>query len=229
MLEPIADDVWLADGPHVSFMGFPYPTRMAVVRLPSGALWVWSPVALDEALAAEVGALGEVRHLVEPNKLHHLALPAWKERWPEARAYAPPGLAERFDHLAFDAALTDAPEAGFEGVIDHVIVHGSFVMEEVLFHHRPSRTLFVGDLVQKHDPADFVRWQQWVMKLDGLAGPDGSTPREWRATFLEREKARAAIRAAIAWDPVRMVIAHGAWVREGGAEALRHSLHWLDP
>jgi hypothetical protein len=229
MLEAISDDVWIADGPSVSFMGFPFPTRMGIVRLPSGALWVWSPVGLDKALAAEVDALGNVRHLVEPNKIHHLALPAWKARWPDARMYAPPGLAQRFEHLHFDAEFGDAPEAAFEGVIEHVIVHGSFMMEEVLFFHRPSRTLFVGDLVQKHHPEDFARWQSWLMKLDGLAGPDGSTPREWRATFVHREAARAAIRHALAWNPERMVIAHGAWARDNGVEALRSSLSWLEP
>ncbi len=226
-LEAIADEVWIADGPKVSFFGFPYPTRMGVVRLPSGDLWVWSPVGLDDELVAEVNALGPVKHLVEPNKIHHLALPAWKEQWPEALIYAPPGLSTRVQTVHFDVEIFDEEEPAFEGVIDHVIVRGSFVMEEVLFHHRPSRTLFVGDLVQKHDPDAFTKWQSWIMKLDALSGEHGSTPREWRATFLEREPARVAIRKAIAWDPVRMVIAHGAWVREGGADALRSALSWL--
>lgn len=227
MLERIAEEVWIADGPTVSFFGFPYPTRVGVVRLPSGALWVWSPVGLDDALAAEVAALGEVRHLVEPNKIHHLALPEWKRRWPEARMYAPPGLAERFADLSFDAGLTDAVEPAFEGMIDQVVVRGSFVMEEVLFCHLPSRTAFVGDLIQKHDPQDFARWQAWVMKLDGMVGPDGRTPREWRATFTDRDAARAAIHKAIAWQPERVVIAHGAWAREDGARFLHDSLVWL--
>jgi hypothetical protein len=226
-LEPIADDVWIADGPDVSFYGFPYPTRMGVARLPSGALWVWSPVALDDELAAEVAALGDVQHVVEPNKLHHLALPAWRERWPDARLYAPPGLSARRTDVAFDVEIDDDTPAPIEEVIDHVIVRGSFAMEEVFFFHRPSQTLFVGDLVQKHDPEHFARWQQWVMKLDGLVGPDGSTPREWRATFLDRDAARAAVRRAAEWQPVRMVIAHGEWAREHGAQELQSALSWL--
>lgn len=226
-LERIADDVWIADGPAVRFLGFPYPTRMGVVRLPSGDLWVWSPVRADEALHREVAALGEVRHLVEPNEIHHLALPEWIARWPRARVYAPPGLKRRRRDVRFDAELGDDPEPAFEGAVEHVIVHGSFVMEEVLFFHEPSRTLFVGDLVQKHDPEAFAAWQRWLMRLDGLVGPDGSTPREWRATFLRRDAARAAVRRAIAWDPERMVIAHGEWVPHDGAQALRRSLSWL--
>ena len=35
-----------------------------------------------------------------------------------------------------------------------------------------------------------------LMRLDGLVGPDGSTPRELRASFLSRGRARAALRTA---------------------------------
>jgi hypothetical protein len=38
---------------------------------------------------------------------------------------------------------------------------------------------------------------------------------------------RAALRKALAWNPQRLIIAHGEWVRENGCEALAHSLRWL--
>ena len=77
ILKKIGEEIWIADGPTVSFYGFPYPTRMAVVRLTGGDLWVWSPVGLSDELAAEVESLGAVRHLVSPNKIHHLFLGEW--------------------------------------------------------------------------------------------------------------------------------------------------------
>jgi hypothetical protein len=95
MLEAFGPSLYLADGPTVSFFGFPYPTRMALVRLSDGSVWVWSPVALTAALERNVEAIGPVRHIVSPNKLHHLFLRQWAERWPEARLHAPPGLARR--------------------------------------------------------------------------------------------------------------------------------------
>jgi hypothetical protein len=36
MLNEIERDIWIADGGSVSFFGFPYPTRMIVVRLADG-------------------------------------------------------------------------------------------------------------------------------------------------------------------------------------------------
>ncbi|MFZ0693502.1 MAG: hypothetical protein WAN51_05010, partial [Alphaproteobacteria bacterium] len=71
LLESFGPEIWTADGPVVSFLVFPYPTRMAVVRLSDRTLFVWSPIPLSDTLREEVEALGMVAHLVSPNKLHH--------------------------------------------------------------------------------------------------------------------------------------------------------------
>lgn len=44
MLDRIERDIWIADGASVSFFGFPYPTRMTIVRLADGSLWVRSRI-----------------------------------------------------------------------------------------------------------------------------------------------------------------------------------------
>lgn len=225
----IGEEIWLADGAPVSFYGFPYPTRMALVRLRDGSLWVWSPIELDDRLAEEVDALGPVRHLISPNKLHHLFLAAWAERWPDAKLYASPGLTSRRKELTFATELGDRPEPAWQGEIDQVVVRGSVFMEEVLFFHRSSSTCLVCDLVQRLDPSTQHGWRGGVMKLCGLVGPEGSTPLEWRASFLRRSAARAALEKALSWAPERLVIAHGDWVPEGGVEVLRRNLSWLKP
>jgi hypothetical protein len=228
-LEQIGDEIWIANGPTVPFYGFPYPTRMTLVRLDDGEIWVWSPVELDAQLRSEVGALGPVRHLVSPNKIHHLFLGKWAQAWPEARLYASPGLAARRRDLTFYAELGDTPDPAWKGQIDQVLIGGSFVMNEVVFFHRRSATCLVCDLVQRHDPDSLSGWKGTLMRLDGLVGADGSTPREWRLTFLDRTRARAAARTALGWEPERLVIAHGEWARTNGAAALRHGLRWLHP
>jgi hypothetical protein len=226
-LEAIARDVWIADGPPVSFLGIPYPTRMATVRLADGGLWVWSPIALTARLAEEVETLGPVRHLVSPNKLHHLFLGAWKARWPAARLYAPPGLRRRRRDLAFDADLCDVPDPAWASDLDQVVFRGSLAMEEVAFFHRASRTALVGDLVQRFDPATLRGWRALVMRLDGLVGDRGSAPREWRLTFVHRAPARAARDRMLGWRPDRLVVAHGTWVRSDAARVLADAFRWL--
>jgi hypothetical protein len=226
-LEPIAANLWIANGPTVSFLGFPYSTRMAVVQLGDDSLWVWSPIALSDGLKADLASVGQVRFLVSPNKLHHLFLEPWCAEFPDAQLYAPPGLAKKRPKLPFTAELTDTPPPSWAAEIDQVVVRGSLFMEEVLFFHRASETCLVGDLIQRFDPAELSRWQRWIMSADGLVGEKGSTPREWRLSFVDRKAARAAVKKALAWKPERLVIAHGTWVRAQGTSALREALAWL--
>jgi hypothetical protein len=227
MLMNVDENLWIAEGGSVRFLGIAYPTRATLVRLSDGGLWVHSPIALDDALAAEVDALGPVHHLVSPNKLHHIYLGDWAERWPDARMYASPGLARKRKDLQFAAELGDRPEPEWADAIDQVIFHGSFALLEVVFFHRTSRTLIVTDLVQKFDPESLPPLQRFVMRLDGLVGPSGSTPREWRLSFWNRRAARRALQTALDWNPERIILLHGTWVRSDGREALRHSLRWL--
>lgn len=227
MLEEFGPSLFAAEGPTVSFYGFPYSTRMAAVRLSDGGVWVWSPVALTDALARAVEALGPIRHIVSPNKIHHLFLQAWHKRWPDARIYAPPGLARRKPELHFDAELLDAPDPAWAEDIDQVIFRGSMAMEEVVFFHRASRTAIVCDLIQRFDPDSLKGWKGALMRLDGLVGEHGSTPREWRASFLRRGPARAARQKLIDWNPERLLIAHGACAHSGATDIIRKALDWI--
>jgi len=227
MLEAFGPSLYSAEGPTVSFYGFPYPTRMAVVRLSDGSTWVWSPVALTEELFNSVQAVGPVRHIVSPNKIHHLFLAEWAERWPEARVYAPPGLAKRRPDLRFDAELGDEPDPAWVVDIDQVIFRGSLAMEEVAFFHRASRTAIICDLIQRHPETTMTGWKGGLMRLDSLVGEHGSTPREWRASFLRRGKARAAREKVLSWKAERLLIAHGDCAETGATEIIDRALNWI--
>jgi len=227
MLKEIGPSLYAADGPVVSFYGFPYPTRMAVVRLSDGSAWVWSPVALSDDLFNSVDAIGPVRHIVSPNKIHHLFLAEWGERWPEARVYAPPGLAQKRPDLRFDAELGDDPDPAWKADIDQVIFRGSLAMEEVAFFHHASRTAIICDLIQRHPEATMTGWKGMLMRLDGLVGEHGSTPREWRASFLRRGKARVAREKVLGWKPERLLIAHGECAQTGATSIIDKALGWM--
>jgi len=40
-LREFGPQIWVAEGPVVSFFRFAYPTRMAVIRLSDGGLFAW--------------------------------------------------------------------------------------------------------------------------------------------------------------------------------------------
>lgn len=227
MLKLFGPNLYVAEGPTVSFYGFPYPTRMAVAKLADGALWVWSPVALTDELVREIEELGTVRYIVSPNKIHHLFLAEWRDRWPDAGLFAPPGLAQKKPEIGFSAELGDDPDQGWAAEIDQVIFHGSITMEEVAFFHRPSRTAIICDLIQRHPESAMKGWKGLLMRLDDLVGEHGSTPREWRATFLRRKLARFARDKVVGWNAERLIIAHGECAKTEATPIIKKALDWI--
>ncbi|MBS0278397.1 MAG: DUF4336 domain-containing protein [Proteobacteria bacterium] len=225
-LEPFGPDIWLAEGPVVSFYGFPYPTRMIVIRLSDGGLFVWSPIALTPALKAQVDALGPVAHVVSPNKIHHLSMGEWQDAYPSARLYASPGLAQKRKDLRFDAVLGDSPPAVWAADIDQVEMGGSAFLTEIVFFHRKSRTAIFADLIENFRPGWFKGWKGWLARLDGIVMPHGGAPREWRITF-KKTIARAALARILAWQPEQVVMAHGELTRTDGTTFIRKSFRWL--
>ncbi len=226
-LQPFGTDIWTAEGPVVSFYGFPYPTRMVAIRLTNGDLFVWSPVALTRELKAEIDTLGPVAYLVSPNKLHYFFLAEWKATYPEARLYAPPGLAQKRKDLRFDATLNDTPESAWAADIDQVHMGGSFALTEIVLFHRGSSTAIFADLIQNFPPGWFKGWRGFVARLDGITASDPGAPREWRFSFRNRKIAREALARILAWEPEQVIIAHGGMVRQDGAAFIRKAFRWL--
>jgi hypothetical protein len=226
LLREFGPGIWIADGSSVRFFTFPYPTRLALIRLSDGGLFVWSPIALSAALKSQVDALGPVRCLVSPNRLHHLFLEEWKLAYPQAKLYASPGLRKKRKDLTFDGELGEGPEPRWAADIDQVPVHGSFLTEVEFFHHA-SRTAIFTDLLQNL-PQDWMPgWRGVVARLDGVCSPNPGAPREWRATFLNRRAARASLKHILAWPIERVLVAHGEPVTTDGAAFVRNAFGWL--
>lgn len=226
-LEDFADNIWLANGPIVESAGFRYPTRMAIIQLADGGLFLWSPIALNEALRAELDARGEVRFLVAPNKLHNKFLPVWREAYPRAKLYAPPGLRARRRDIAFDEELSDAPAPTWSDEIDQTLMRGNIIAEEAIFFHRQSRTVLIADLIQNFPPTWFKGWRAWIARLDAMVAEQPQTPMKFRLAFVNRAAARASLRRLLAWDAEKVVMAHAEPVRENGRAFLKRAFRWL--
>jgi hypothetical protein len=232
MLEHMHDALWIAEGEPVGFYGIPYPTRSVIARLESGDLWVWSPIKLTAALRSEVDRLGPVRHLVSPNKLHHLYLQEWKAAYPEASLWGPQSTIRKRPDLSFRGVLQDNPPPEWLPDIDQAWFRGSFAMDEIVFFHRPSASVIVADLIQAFSDR-FLRqhWGAWrfLARLDGLTQDQASAPFEWRLSFINRAPARRAREKMLRWNCERVIIAHGEWARTGGHGFLAKSFRWLGP
>jgi hypothetical protein len=232
LLQPFGSSLWIVEGPAVDFYGFPYPTRMVVIALAvSKGAWIWSPILLSTQLEEEIlEKAGPVLHVVAPNKLHWLFLHDWAKRYPHARIFAAPGLKERkvVSDIMIDTVLGDIPDPSYASDINQVVFKGS-VMDEVVFYHLASKTVIFCDLIQRFPEGR--GWKVWLMKVDGLVGEKGSTPREWRLNFWwngRLDLARAALDQVLwEWKPERLVIAHGACASENATQIVQDCLNWI--
>lgn len=233
----IADDVWIVDGSTVSFYKLPFPTRMTVVRLDDGTLFVHSPVELTEELRGHIEALGEVGYLVAPNWIHYAFLPQWQRAYPSAITWAAPGVQERAKKqgtsIGVDHVLTDEEPAAWRGQINQLVVAGSDVHVEVVFFHRASETLILTDLIENFESEKTPLWLRPITRLAKISAPDGQMPVDMRLTFRFGSKGKgkmrlnAAVETMLAWEPERVVISHGRWFEKNGTAELRRAFRWV--
>jgi hypothetical protein len=227
MLKEFGRAIWIANGPEAVVAGFRYPTRMAVMQLADGGLFIWSPVALSDSLRTAIDALGPVRHIVEPNALHHLFLAEWQRSYPEATFHAPPGLRKKRPDIAFDTDLGDTPAPDWAGQIDQVVLRGNRITTEVVFFHAPSGTVLFTDLLQQIPPGMLSGWRAVVARLDRMTGPEPSVPRKFRIAFSDRRAARDAVGRILAWPAEQVLMAHGTPVTRDAHGFLRRAFRWL--
>lgn len=231
MLEPLGPDLWFADGQVVSFKGIDYPTRMVIVRLADGGLWLWSPIAWTAAIEQEICALGSIRHIVSPNRLHYLFLREWQAAFPDAGLWANAATIARCQELRVRGALADEVPAAWQGQIEQYYFPNSLLMDELIFFHRASRTAIIADLSQNFSEAFLKRhwpcWMRPVARLSKMVEGWGYPPIDYRISFRDRASARPKIRALIENHPAHVVVAHGEVVRSDGEAFLRRAFAWL--
>ena len=227
-LQKIGTNIWIYDGDVVPFYGFPYTTRMTVIRLANNDLWIHSPEKLNPGLQDELADIGRIAYLISPNKLHHLFLEDWISTYPDANTYAAPGLIEKRKDIHFSKALSGTPESGWENQIDQLVFQGSPIMEEVVFFHVESKTLLLTDLIENFQEDYFSGWRKTVAKIGGILSPNGKTPLDWRLSFVfGKSRAKIAVNRMLSWEPDNIIVSHGECIMGNGTEFLKRSFSWV--
>src|SRR5262249_57019657 len=90
VFKSMGPDIGIVDGPfeYLTVGGvtlpLPFTTRMTVVRLSNGNLFLHSPIKFDEALASELQRIGAIRHLVSPNQFDYAHIVEGSEAFADA-------------------------------------------------------------------------------------------------------------------------------------------------
>ncbi|RIV88593.1 DUF4336 domain-containing protein [Aurantiacibacter xanthus] len=227
--KPFGENVWIVDGPEIRMdlgpFKVPFPTRMTVVRLADGGLWLHSPIAPDEALFAAIEKLGEVRWLVAPNSIHYWFMADWIERYPEAQSLAVPDLDVKAKRpFRIDTKLEDGTRFPWSDEIDWLLVPGTSFSEAVFFV-KAAQVLVLVDLIENFEPERVNNpLQRWALKL---AGATGSLPIDARMTFRPKmDEVRVQVAKMLDWPVVRVTMAHGKPITEDVPAALERAFRW---
>ena len=225
MLNQLTDNVWVADTPN-SFYGLQFGARMTIVRLGDGTLFMHSPIAIDDAMKADIDALGPVGHIVAPNIFHHVYAKPASELYPLAKVHLAPGLEKKRPDLRADAILGASADPSWRGELEAMPIDGT-ILKETAFVHHPSGTLLCSDLIENFKTSD--HWfTRTYLKVNGVLGKPGLS-RALRFAFRDKRAGRKSIDAILEHPVDKIALAHGDPILEGGQEVLRASYTWLKP
>ena len=217
--KPLAPDIGIADGPFEYFtvaglrVPMPFTTRMTVIRLGNGGLFLHSPIAFDECLAEQLRKMGSIRHLISPNQWHYAHIGEWQKAFPDTVAWASPGVRRRARARRIDVHFTrelgeQAPKE-WRDEIDQALIPGG-IFQEFAFFHKASRTLLLTDTIMNMDLGKLAQPWRTAAKLSGMYHPRGQIFFGMRLPLLlQKAKRKAAFRKILSWRPDRIVLSHG--------------------
>jgi hypothetical protein len=224
-VKSIAPDLWVVETP-LRFRGIEVGRRMTVVRLASGSLLIHSPAPLSVALREALAQLGEVRFVVPASSMHgHLFMEEYQAAYPAAELFSAPGLDRKRKDLAFAGLLGSAPDPAWSQDLDQAAVLGHRFVTELVFLHRPSGTLIVGDLCFRIGEGA-PRPMRAVARAMGAYDQARPTPM-FRLGLRNRIAARRSLDRVLSWDFDRIILGHGEPIEAGGPGALRDAYAWL--
>lgn len=89
--------------------------------------------------------------------------------------------------------------------------------------------MILTDLIENFETEHFpsqIRGKAY--KLVRVAAPDGQTPIDYRMTFIGHQKeAKECLEQMLAWQPEKIILAHGSCFLENGTAELKRALRWI--
>jgi len=221
----VAPEVWTLQRP-LNLIGVDFGARMTIVRLKSGGLFLHSPIRLSSDTKEFCNKLGPVEYVIAPNTMHHLFISAYFTEYPAAIFLAPENLIKMLPNLKFTRALSHAAESGYQDVMEQSFVEGTRPkFDEMIFFHRPSRTLIVTDLLFNLPPPQGL-WQKLFFSLNHMG--DGPAPsRLMRFMLHDRVRVRRTVEWMLERQPENLILSHGNIVRGNASEVIKRAFAWL--
>ncbi len=223
-LQQLASNLWRVEG---ALPGMSLRRTMTVVQRGDGSLLLHSPIAVDAPTLAQLEALGPIGVIVVPNVGHRLDAPAYKQRYPSAVVFCPPGARKGVTEvLPVDGTYEDYAD---DGVLRFEVLDGTAGSEGALIVRSPDGvTLVLNDVVMNMDRKKDVLGFLFTTVLGSAPGPRVS--RLARLVFVKDQPAlrRHLERLAALPDLQRLVVSHEKGEKgAAAAAALRQAATYL--
>jgi hypothetical protein len=165
----------------------------------------------------------------EPGSYHYFHIPSAQAAFPDAHTYICSGVERKRPELDFDWILGDRPAELWTGTVDQVLVRGNRFIWEVVFFHRPSKTLLLVDLIENF--TDLTPDVNWLLKLWWKVvfrmWDDPKPAPEYQMGWKDKEAARKSLEKILQWDFNKIILSHGDLI---GADAKEIALRaWKAP
>ncbi|MFZ2620178.1 MAG: DUF4336 domain-containing protein [Alphaproteobacteria bacterium] len=219
-MRAIAKNIWVAEGVFCAW-GCAGHTRMTVVRLDNGNLWVHSPIAPTDALVQWLKSLGQVAWVIAPNSMHYMYFEKFLAAFPLAQGYVSAALVRK--HARFGAYQPIQGHVAAWVPLQAHTVQGHGIAETV-FYHPPSATLITSDLLYNVGPEAF--WLERItMFLSGAYGRV-AVPVYHRLVVTSQNDLAKSLRTILQWPFQRVIVGHGQVVEDKASAQFAQAWAW---
>jgi hypothetical protein len=180
-IEKLANNLWSVEG----WMQKGTQRRMTVARLNDGRLIVHNAIALEAEAMKELEQFGTVAAILVPNGFHRQDSFIWKQRYPDAKIYAPKKARSKVQQIVpVDGDYDDVPQdqnvravhldgmKGAEGILEVTSDSGrSVVFNDALLNMEP-KSGFMGFMLGPTGRPSVPRFSRWLLVKDKRAFAD---------------------------------------------------------
>ena len=222
------DMFWIKEYP-IRFAGCTFNSRMTVVRLANGNLFVHSPCEIDEKIKSAIDCLGKVEFIVAPGSYHYLYVASAQKAFPDAETFICPGVERRSPDIKFDWLLGDRPDERWKNDFEQVLIRGNRIIWEVVFYHKVTRILILVDLIENiTDQTEDVSWvlRLWWKLVFRMWNNPKPAP-EYQMGWNNKKAASKSLKRILDWDFEKVIISHGDLIEENAKEVVLNA--WRRP
>jgi len=253
VLRRVNPSILTCSTPFLRFGLIKFGGRGTIVKLHSGNLAVFSPVALTERVKSELSSFGngDIKYIVALDQEHHIFIEPWLKAFPSAQVVAPETLPEYRDKQKYwkvpqdswtlfketDKNRLNNVSDEFDREFDREYVH-AHANRELVFNHKPTKTLIEADLIfnlparEQMSKTDISPTSGILTHIFGaMQNTHGDAV--WQKRFLwyllsagDRKSFNTSMTKINEWDFDTIVPCHGDVIEEGGKGIFQKVMQW---